>query len=670
MNNDTSRFLSVLGGSSAYWHFQMFDDAKSGNKALAKQMYDTHDVLMNKMLVALNEAGAGVFVAVNEHEHNKGRTKKTTCKIRAIFADFDDPDTAADQVKEISSVLEPTMVVESSPNKYHVYYVLSGNLPVSEFTHWQKHLVKLYGSDPKCTDSSRVMRVPGFMHNKKDPHPVKLIECSGKKYDLDDLVSAFYGGRNNYLTSVAGRMRRDGLPSAEIAQKVGEVNALLRTPLDEDEIEQISSNMNNYAPDPVRAEAYNLAQLSQQLGLKLSKDGHLLPFGTNLRKLIENDVLAGKMVIKNLLTNQPEVTANVPWERGGASIEWTDTDTICWRHWLISRYGDVEWNRSDVWDIWEELQVRNTYDPLQDYLNSLSWDGKERAATLFIRHLGAGDNDYSRMCAKNMLIGAVNRAMNPGCKHDEMVTFYGFEGLGKSAIMRWLCPDESWFNESMPERLSDKDAMQQLHGSWFVEIAELKAIMGSSAEQTKAFLSATTDKYRPPYEKLARRFPRRCVFVGTTNNWHFLTENGQNRRFLPLEISREMVEDEIKAERDQIWAEVMKWYKDGVEARPPREMWDTINQKRLAVTDDGEYSADILKYIAGDELSDPLTVFNARDFYLATVENASREKWVRESRIHRQIGNAARVVFSQMPDWEYCQFRHNGQMIRAWRKKQ
>ena len=176
MNNDTSRFLSVLGGDGAYWHFQMFDDAKSGNKALAKQMFDIHDGLMNKMLVALNEAGAGVFVAVNEHEQNKGRTKKTTSKIRAIFADFDDPDTAADQVNEISSVLEPTMVVESSPNKFHVYYVLSGNLPVSEFTHWQKHLVKLYGSDPKCTDSSRVMRVPGFMHNKKDPYLVKLIK--------------------------------------------------------------------------------------------------------------------------------------------------------------------------------------------------------------------------------------------------------------------------------------------------------------------------------------------------------------------------------------------------------------------------------------------------------------------------------------------------------------
>lgn len=670
-NNDAKRFLTALGGRGAYWHFQMFDDAKLGNKALAKQMYGHYDELLNKMLVALNESGAGIFAAVNEHERDKNRAKKTTTKIRAIFADFDDIDTAQQQVNDISAVLEPSIVVESSPGKFHVYYVLSdqGAIPVEEFTHWQKRLVKDFKSDPKCTDSSRVMRVPGFMHNKKDPQPVRLIKCTDTKYDLDDLVAAFYGGRNNYLTSVAGRLRHEGHPVPEIQDKVGVINSRLKVPLDEDEVELISGNMNNYAPDPVRAEAYNLNQLAQSLNLQLSKEGRLLPSGVNLRKLVAHDVEAKSLVRKNIFTNRPEIVEPVQWQRDGLSINWTDADTIAYRSWLISRYGDTEFSRSDVWDLVIELMLSNTYDPLMDYLNALEWDGVERAETVFIRHLGATDDAYSRMCARNFLLGSVNRGLNPGCRHDEMVVFFGMEGIGKSAISRHLCPDESWFNSSLSADLSNKDAMAGLHGKWIVEMAELRSIMGSSSEHVKAFLTSTTDSYRPPYEKLPNDFKRRCTFIGTTNNHYFLTDNGQNRRFLPLEVHKEMNEDAIKAERDQIWAEAVQWHKRGDLARPPREMWDTINKVRLESTDDGEFASDIIRYIEGDDLADPINVFIPRDFYLATVENASRDKWVRESRIHRQISNAAKIVFSQMDDWEFTKFRHDRSVVRGWRRK-
>ena len=665
---DVARFFSALGPKSSVWHFQTFDDAKKGNASLAKAFDGTLDVTTMGMLDAINMGGGGAFVAINEHQPRKARNKKTTTRIRAIFADFDDSTTAKKQVEDISAILEPSMVVESSEGKFHVYYIFSGPdlLPVSEFSHWQRKLVKDFGGDPKITDTSRVMRIPGYMHNKGEPFLTKIVKDSGIKYSLDDLIAAFYGGRNNYLTSVAGRYRRDALPVPEIHEKIDQLNSKLQVPLEDDEIELLCQSTGNYLPDPAKEESYNRNQTAQLLGLELDKQGKILPIGSNLRKMVNADKEASGVVRTNLMTRKPEIADSVPWPRNGThGKEWTDTDTICWRHWLIDRYGP-EFARSDVWDVWEELCRTHTYDPLKDYLNGLVWDGKERASTIFIRHLGAKDNDYSRLCAKNMLLGAVNRAIHPGCRHDEMVTFYGFEGLGKSAITRHLCPDPSWFCESMPEKLGEKDSLMQLDGSWFVEIAELKAIMGSSAEQTKAFLSATVDKYRPPYEKLARTFPRRCVFVGTTNNHHFLTENGQNRRFLPLEIEKEMVEKDIADERDQIWAEVMQWHKSGIQARPPREMWDTINDVRLEVTDDGEFSLDIIRYI--DNNPDE-TTFMARNFYLETVEGASKERWVREGRLHRQISNAARIVFSSRPEWEYAKFRYEGLVVRAWRKK-
>lgn len=667
------QFLETLGGPNAYFHFQTFDDAKTGNKALAKQMYDYYDDLMHKMLVALNESGAGIFVAVNEHEHNKGRLKKTTTNVRAIFADFDDPETAVDQVDQISNVLEPTMVIESSPGKFHVYYVLANNtsIPVNEFTYWQKHLVKEFGSDPKCTDSSRVMRVPGFTHNKGDPHPVILTHCSGKKYMLDDLVSAFYGGRNNWLTSHAGRYRRDGLPPKEIADRLHDINSRLRVPLDDDEVSRIADNAGNYSPDPERAADYEVATIARELHLEVTKDGSLLPSYTNLMRLVEADPGNRAFIWMNTFTARVEVSAEVPWARHAGETElWSKNDEVGFRNWLIEKYRGVEWSRIDIKDIISLLTTRNHYDPLRQYFDQLEWDGVPRLDTSFARHLGAEDCSYTTACARNFFLGAASRALHPGCKHDEMVVLYGGEGTGKSSFSFHVCPTPAWTTDSIGD-LKNKDALDALRGKWIIEMSELRSMQGSNAEHVKAFLTSVQDNYRPAYGEYTLQFPRRCIFVGTTNNPKFLTETGANRRFLPVEISKELNIDELVAERDQLWAEAKHMIAKGKKARVPRELFTEISARRMNATDDGEYVGDIMRYVDGDELSDPLTVFSARDFYLATVENASRDKWIRESRLQKQIFNAARAYFSQFPDrWEEARFRHNGQVINGWRCKE
>ena len=666
-----NQFLDVLGGPSAYWHFQTFDDAKTGNKALAKQMYDTYDPLMQKMLVALNDSGAGIFVAVNEHEHNKGRKKTTTTKVRAIFADFDDPENAANQVEQISSVLEPTVVVESSPNKFHVYYVLSNQdlIPVNEFTYWQKHLVKEYGSDPKCTDSSRVMRVPGFKHNKGDPKPVTIVRCSGKKYSLDDLVSAFYGGRNNWLTSHAGRYRRDGLPPKEIADRLADINSRLRVPLDDDEVSRIADNAGNYSPDPERAADYEVATIARELHLETTKDGSLLPNYTNLIKLVEADPSNRSFIWMNTFTGRVEVSADVPWDRHAGETElWSKNDEISFRNYLIEKYRGTEWSRMDVKDVLSLLTTRNHYDPLRQYFDQLEWDGTPRLDTVFQRHLGAEDSHYTTACARNFFLGAARRALYPGCKHDEMVVFYGAEGTGKSSFCFHICPNPAWTTDSIGD-LKNKDALDALRGRWIIEMSELKSMQGANAEHVKAFLTSVQDNYRPAYGEYTLQFPRRCIFAGTTNNERFLTESGANRRFLPVEVLKELSIDALTAERDQIWAEAKHMLAKGKLAQVPKNLFEEINDKRLNATDDGEYTGDIARYIEGDDLSDPMTVFNARDFYLATVENASRDKWIRESRLQKQIANAARMYFRDKPDWEHCRFRHRGQIINGWRCK-
>jgi putative DNA primase/helicase len=89
---------------------------------------------------------------------------------------------------------------------------------------------------------------------------------------------------------------------------------------------------------------------------------------------------------------------------------------------------------------------------------------------------------------------------------------------------------------------------------WIYELAELAAFKGRDATRIKSFASAERDHYRPSYEQRARSVPRQCIFVGTTNEAHYLADATGARRFWPITVTKIDLEA-VKRDRDQVWAE-------------------------------------------------------------------------------------------------------------------
>jgi len=653
MNNQTL-FFKTLGGD--HFHFQTFAD-KRGTENLTAVF---QGATVPRALKGFNEDGAGIFVAINEHAIGKPRSKKTTTKIRAVFADFDDPTVAADKVKEISSVLPPTMLVESSPGKFHVYYVLksAGQIPVEEFKPWQQHFVKTYNSDPKCIDSSRVMRVPGYLHQKKEPFETRVIFADGPKYDVDDLISAFYGGRNNYFTSVAGRYRHAALPPAQIVEKLQDLNTLLQNQLDEEEIERIAKNMDSYAPDPKRAKEYDNSKMAEELDLEVTKNGRVLSNYPNTLKLFRSQ----SWVKWNMFANRPEVIHPVPWSRVAQTDVWSDSDDRGAMTYFATKFNS-DWPRIHVAAAADELASVNKYDPLVDYLTSLEWDGQPRVESVFTRHFNAPEDNYHPAVARHFFVNAVRRALEPGCKCDSVLVLVGEEGTGKSSFASLLSPEMDWYTDSIGD-MKYKDALINLHGKWIIELSELRSMQGVSSEHTKAFLSAQVDNVRLPYDKRTTSHARRCIFIGTTNNDKFLTDSGANRRFIPVETVGQMVRKDFKAEVPQLWAEAVHMYHTKVSTTIPAAL---LGKRRLESSEDGGYINDVIRYITNTEEK----YFIPREFYLETVENSSKEKWTNDYIVHKRIANAAKIVFN-MPEfvgWKRGSFRVNGAIIRCWKKE-
>jgi hypothetical protein len=154
----------------------------------------------HKALEALNARGAGVYVMVNEGD-GKGRSAVNVTRIRSLFVDTDGapyPDPLP---------LAPHIVVQSSPGRWHVYWLVYG-LELAEFAPLQKALADLHGTDPSVNDLPRVMRLPGYLHCKGEPVRVELLEAHDRApYSRAEVLSA--------CPNLAERLERARVEAAE-----------------------------------------------------------------------------------------------------------------------------------------------------------------------------------------------------------------------------------------------------------------------------------------------------------------------------------------------------------------------------------------------------------------------------------------------------------------------
>ena len=149
-------------------------------------------------LQAASVNGAEVFFMVNETD-GSGQTKQNVTNVRALFADLDD--TPLGNIKRIP--IEPHLVVETSPGKFHVYWLVQ-DVPISAFSLLQRQLAAIIGSDPAVSDLPRIMRVPGTWHHKAKPFRARI-----------DQINAAPRLKYKQIKSVlAGALQKSAAPAA------------------------------------------------------------------------------------------------------------------------------------------------------------------------------------------------------------------------------------------------------------------------------------------------------------------------------------------------------------------------------------------------------------------------------------------------------------------------
>ena len=290
-----------------------------------------------------------------------------------------------------------------------------------------------------------------------------------------------------------------------------------------------------------------------------------------------------RAIVSNAFTGQPEVCTPWPPQTGqtaGDYRELTDADALeLLAH--LQANGAPYARKSPVWDLITLVASRNQRHPPREWLKSLAWAGTERVHRLFFDYFRAAlpelpdasdiegvehynaTFEYYEKTAVCFMVGGVARVCVPGCKVDTLPCLLGPQGFLKSQGLATLMPDPTWFSDDLASAVGDRDAKESLTGKWLIELSEFPHIR-RDVDKVKAFFSRQIDRYRKAYGRASGDHPRQCFFCATANELELIDTSG-NRRVWPIPLAVTVNVAKIVEDREQLWAEAVHWYANGIE---------------------------------------------------------------------------------------------------------
>lgn len=353
----------------------------------------------------------------------------------------------------------------------------------------------------------------------------------------------------------------------------------------------------------------------------------------------------------NVLANYAE--RHIVTVKGGKETvtirRWTDADEALSKEYIEQEFGI--YSDKKHYDALRILFQERSYNPVLEILQNLpKWDGVERCEYFLTKWALADDTPYVHECSRLIFAGGIWRMMLPGCKMDDVIVLVGKQGGGKSSLIRFLALHDDYFGEI--KTVEGDKATEQLAGKWVLEIPELAAFTrAKEVEAVKAFITRQKDSYRKPYDRNVDDRPRRCIFIGSTNNPNFLVDLTGNRRFYPVQthsVGYDLFRHENEC-RDYIamcWAEALQKYEDGRMPNYANEsLVDEYRKAQEYATQDDWRIGVIEQYLAQKSVGDFVCVKELVDKALSFDKEHPLNPTPRDS---KDIG----IIMSRMDGWE------------------
>jgi hypothetical protein len=306
---------------------------------------------------------------------------------------------------------------------------------------------------------------------------------------------------------------------------------------------------------------------------------------------------------------------------------------------------------------------RNRFHPVRRYLERLEADTSITPVSLGsfgADYYGTTEPLHGRFM-RLMLLGAVWRAMEPGCDFKTCVVLQsGRQTLFKSRSLEALAGAD-WFCDSSQE--NEKDLFLAIHTCWFYELAEIETQTGKKAAgKLKNQLSSKCDTFRPPYGKGMEKMPRSSIFAGSCNRNDFLVDETGNTRFLVVPITQKIDYRKIERDRDRIWKAAVAAYRAGERPWLTEVELEASERQNEGFTAEHEWTQPVADWLA----KNPVKAAEGFSSVDALLGSGVREG-VDAIQPNRDANQMARVLRALGFEQAKGQRRVEGKLVRLWR---
>jgi hypothetical protein len=193
--------------------------------------------------------------------NEKRRVKANALPLVALYADLDGAAIPSGQ-------LTPTVLIESSPGRWQLFWKLTEPIPATEGEVLNKRIAAATVADPSGADLSQILRLPGTRNHKYPERPeVKLVALDGPIHRASTIRRVLpvgqeqpksaqpvvgdirEGERDKTLASMAGTMRHRGFREEAIHLALTEENrARCIPPLPDEDVARIARSIARYEP--------------------------------------------------------------------------------------------------------------------------------------------------------------------------------------------------------------------------------------------------------------------------------------------------------------------------------------------------------------------------------------------------------------------------------------
>ena len=562
----------------------------------------------------MQSEGRGVYIVVNDG----GDTDSEITACRAFFCEWDDrPKEEQINAWKDLGLPQPTLQIDTGNKSIHNYWVLKKVIDPKTWKPIQERLLDHADADRALKNPSRVMRLAGTYHmkdNGKQGGMTKIIYSSDNKYSYKDIEACLPTLKQHERVKNSVSFDEFEKAPIDVVEKAlfcipprkpntntyhmyrNILWGLIKACEDAGKsAADAVALMKNHSPEWVGIEQVAYSGGSQinagSFWYFAKENGFIIPkviktFNPEnpkeevtitidkMQKVDANELLAELESVPkespnafryNVYTQQIQLGTGKDAKicEGKRSIE---------RYYLELARQNKRVSKDVAFDVVVQVARQNEYNPVTDYLDHVSKNVApayiDRLATTYLRPEDAHLPEptlYDEMLRKT-LIAAVARAYDEGCKFDNACVIIGDQGARKSTF--WSVLGGEFFSDALRD-INGKDSLQVLANSWIMEWAELEAITNKKmAGDIKSFLSQSTDVYRVPYGKVAEKFKRRGIIVGTSNKSDgFLVDETGNRRFWCIPCTRTILDpidcEALLEERDSIWSAACAAYDHG-----------------------------------------------------------------------------------------------------------